>query len=138
VIGQSIEIVPAGLATVAPVRTKSEPIDIDPPVLLSTSWLAKAPDAAQNATAAAKIVSIVWRKTAGLPKRAGTLLMAGAPPPEDRAQQMSAPQPPATRTFPSAPNTRRQGRVPRPAARAHRVGTSVVLRRMHDCRSAHK
>jgi len=59
VIGQSIEIVPAGLATVAPVRTKSEPIDIDPPVLLSTSWLAKAPDAAQNATAAAKIVSIV-------------------------------------------------------------------------------
>ena len=35
VIGQSIEIVPAGLVTVAPDMTTSAPIDIDPPVLFS-------------------------------------------------------------------------------------------------------
>jgi hypothetical protein len=33
VIGQSIEIVPAGLVTVAPDMTTSVPIDIEPPAL---------------------------------------------------------------------------------------------------------
>lgn len=54
-MGQSIESVPAGLATLAPVITKSLPMDIEPPVLLSTSWLADAPQAAQIINSAEQI-----------------------------------------------------------------------------------
>ena len=47
VIGQSSDMVPAGLATVAPVKVKSEPSEAVPPVLFRTSWLAKTAGAAE-------------------------------------------------------------------------------------------
>src|SRR5208283_1811990 len=59
VIGQSIDKVPAGLATADPASRKSVPSDAVPPVLLRTSWLAKAPGAAEitrSATASAMAI----------------------------------------------------------------------------------
>src|ERR1039457_6345646 len=58
-MGQSIDKVPAGLATVEPSNTKSVPSVIVPPVLSTTSWLPKAPVAAEitiNTTASATAI----------------------------------------------------------------------------------
>ena len=57
VIGQSIEIVPAGLVTVAPDMTTSAPIVIDPPVLLSMIWLANARGAMRSMASANAIAT---------------------------------------------------------------------------------
>ena len=54
VMGQSIDKVPGGLVTVAPVNTKRVPSVTVPPLLVRIKWLAEAAGAAEIKTNAAE------------------------------------------------------------------------------------